>query len=273
MDCHKAIELVPEYVVDTLSSEDRAALQRHLDEGCQRCRQELDEQAEAASLLGEALHPVNPRAELRAKLLEQIDSEPQLPTTEIAPSTRQHESKANTGDKPFRLIDCFPFVAASLLAVAAGSLLANVANRQSVDDSLVQVELQLKEQWQRRIIAAEQAFGPPRAQIVGLNATSEQQFQAAIFYDRIAKQLHVMASQVPPPPAGQHPYLWLLDPEGRVLTGNPLKYIDFNRAAAIVDLPSLPKNIAGALITYESSGNPSEPRGTVVRRTTLKQTS
>ncbi len=272
MDCHRAIELVPDYVVDTLSAEDRAALQRHLDGGCLRCRQELDEVTAATSLLGEALDPINPRPELKTALLDRIENESQIRTTTLTSRAQLNDAEQQTTAKSLRLIEYFPYIAATLLAIAAGSLVANVTNRPSLDASLVQVNPRLKEQWQRRIATAEQAFGSPRAQIVGLSASSHSQFQAAIFYDRIAKQLHVVASQVPQPSTGMQPYLWLLDENGRVLVSNPLKYVDLERAAAIIDLPRLPMGIARALITYESPGNPSEPKGPVVRGADLQQT-
>lgn len=270
MDCSKAIELLPEYVLGTLSSQELDALEVHLNHGCETCQREIDELTTASTALAEGLEPIAPRTALRAELLHRIESTPQAAQNQVTlPPARVGPAE----ERKTRWTDYVPLAAATLCAIAAGSLLANFTNLNDSPNQRAAVDPQMMEQWEQSIEAAQQAFGLPRAELIGFDGSvSDEAFQAAIFYDGIAKQLHIIASKVSPPPAGQQPYLWLLDKQGKVLTSSPLEYVSRQRAAGVLDLNELPKNISAALITHEPVGNPAEPQGPVVGRASLKQT-
>lgn len=269
MDCNKAQSLIPELVLETLADEERHTLRRHLEGGCEACNQELDQLTEAASLVADTLEPIAPSPQLKTHLLEQIEAKPQSMT---ATATLPPRTMAGSMNAATRRSSYFSYVAASLLGLAAGSLFANFATISGEGTHVAQRDNQLKAQWHQRVEQAQQAFGEPRANLIGFDSTmQERQFRAAIFYDGVAKQMHVLVSRVEKPSAGQQSFLWLLDKAGEVLQGFPLQFLKGERAAAIVDLPVLPE-ISGAVITHEPAGTPSEPQGPVLGRAELRQT-
>jgi anti-sigma factor RsiW len=70
--CHEVVELVTDYLEDTLSRDDRRAFEHHL-AGCDGCTNYLDQMRETIRLTGrlsaEALEP-----ELRAQILDAFGS-------------------------------------------------------------------------------------------------------------------------------------------------------------------------------------------------------
>ena len=271
MDYDKALESIPNFILETLTEEEHALLRRHLEDGTTPCTQELDQLGEAASWLAETLEPVAPNPQLKKELFDRIESEPQHAphVATLAPQSQLEYAGSPHADRQKSYL---PFVAASLLALAAGSLFANFASFVRNDDQTAELDRQLKAQWQRRVEEASETFGPPRANLISFDSdVPQRRFGAAIFYDGVARQMHVVVSRIEQPRDDQQAYLWLLDEAGEVLQGFPLEILVGNRAATIVDLPVLPK-ISGMVITNEPAGNPSEPQGPVLGRSTLRQT-
>lgn len=269
MDCSEAANLIPGYVLDALTDDERATLQVHLDTGCTHCQREVRELNSAASLLAENLEPARPPAELRTALLDRIATESQSGEASITlPPSRSEPSSSS----PATWKTYFGYAAVALVGVAIGSLVANTAQLGTFFDGSDQDSARMAQQWQQNLEAAEQAFGSPDAQLIGFDGVeSEQRFQAAVMFDRVAHQLHVITSRVPPPPAGRTLWLWLLDKDGEVLSGSPLKAIGRERAATVIDLPELPANIHEAVISFEEQDDLNEPSGPIVERALLKQ--
>lgn len=271
MDYDKALESIPDFILETLTEEEHALLRRHLEDETTLSTQELDQLGEAASWLAETLEPVVPNPQLKKELFDRIESEPQhtAHVATLAPEAQVKHVGSPHSDRPKSYL---PFVAASLLALAAGSLSANFASFVRNGGQMAELDRQLKAQWQRRVEEAAETFGPPRANLISFDSeVPQRRFGAAIFYDGVARQMHVLVTRIERPAEGQQAYLWLLDEAGEVLQGFPLEILVGNRAATVVDLPVLPK-ISGMVITNEPAGNPSEPQGPVLGRSTLRQT-
>ncbi|MGI9428921.1 MAG: anti-sigma factor domain-containing protein [Bythopirellula sp.] len=262
MECSKAIELMPEYVFDTLSEAARAQVDAHLAGGCGGCRRELDELKFANTAWAESLAPVAPRPELKQELLERISNE------KVAPAPGGTSAPATVQQRSY-----FPYVAASLAAIAAGSLLANASQRWG-EEVIQATGSPASALWQQNVAAAEKVFGVPRAQLTSFarNAASEK-LKVAIFHDMLAEQLQVVISNINPPSENKSLWLWLLDQEGGVVSAGTLKYLGDARAAGILDLAESPKNVVEAVISSEAAGQPDKPSGEKVGRARLERTS
>jgi anti-sigma-K factor RskA len=84
------------YALNALSDAERAAHEAAL-QASDEARNEATELQDTAVLLGLAVEPVTPSADLRARLLAQIAVTPQLPATEVAPQLPAIERDATPG--------------------------------------------------------------------------------------------------------------------------------------------------------------------------------
>ncbi len=268
MECQKANELLPGYVVDSLSPDERAQLVQHLENGCQTCQQEFEELTMAATALAESLEPLAPRPEVKQALLSRVAADQQFneDAAKATPRTIEQPVAAQRMRRSF-----FPYVAASLGALVAGSLVANFfqwpmdANPQATPPLATR-------QWQQSLEAAEKAFGVPRARLANFaKNVAGQGFQTTIFHDHVAGQLHVLVSETPPPTAEHRLWFWLLDRAGKVLSGGQLDDLGQQRAAGVIDIIDLPEEPFEAILTNEPLGEHTQPTGSDVGRTRLER--
>jgi hypothetical protein len=85
------------YALNALSDAERAAHEAAL-QASDEARNEATELQDTAVLLGLAVEPVTPSADLRARLLAQVAVTPQLPATEVAPQLLATELPAIAAD-------------------------------------------------------------------------------------------------------------------------------------------------------------------------------
>jgi|GEM_PF-6036293 len=266
MNCRDVLALLPEYALETLSSQELARLEQHLSSGCNHCQQELEELRTAASLLAETTRPVVPSATVKQALFERIDAEQR--TGDLT------EDMSSAGDvrmtQPSWLTYA-PYLAATLAAVLVGSWGARVihapADRPVSPATVAQQEA--IRGWRRKIAAAEEAFGPPRIQLAGLEAGSQQTgIRAAIFCDGLAEELHILVANTVAPKGGQQLWFWLVDAQGNRLAKGPLEYVGQGHAAGIFSLSTplteTTTTAAEVLVTDELQGAHDTPEGPVV---------
>ena len=262
MECSKAIQLMPEYILDTLPEAERVPIVEHLASGCAACQREHDELMLASGALAESLTPVTPRPELKQELLERISNE------KVAPTGVDTLDPAAGKQRVY-----FPYVAASLLALAAGSLMANVSQRweQEVAQATARPAVPL---WRQNVEATEEAFGVPPAQLTSFarNAASEK-LKIVIFHDLLAEQLQVVITNTKPPAENETLWLWLLDQAGAVVAAGELKTLGEAGAAGILELLERPENVYEAVLSSETGGKPDKPTGQQVGRARLERAS
>jgi len=279
MDCRRAIDLLPEYAVGALSDDERERVHQHLrgryrGDGCSICQQELDELRAAAGLLAESVTPILPRPELKRALLERIARQPHS-SRNSAPSLPDASFVAKQS-----WLKYLPYIAATLCAAAVGTWAARPAERQrSNEDAEAHFSDRASvDELRRRITAAEQAFGATQIHLAKLEAdVTGDGLRAAIFYDGLAGEVHVLVSNVAPPSRGQQLWLWLFDSQGARMTQGRLEYFGQGHAAGIMDLSAtsgaMPEIVSKLIITDEPQGNPAEPVGPVVGQARISRNS
>ncbi|MEM8945277.1 MAG: anti-sigma factor [Planctomycetota bacterium] len=271
MDCSEARELISGYAVNALTEHDRCALEEHLQGGCARCQSEIDSELEAVALLADSLTPVSPNPDLKARLLDRVATEKQ---TNPPPAPSVHLAIEPAERQPAHWNVYLPYVAATVTAIAFGALISNL---QEPTDDARRAEGKRPDavaQWQRNLEAAEQAFGAPQAQLIGFDGVrdNEEAFKAFVFYDKLAKQLHIYSSNLPAPPDGTTLWLWILDDQGTILSGHALRPLDGHRAASIADSPGLPTGVSEVMISAETDTNLTSPSGAAIVRAQLRPT-
>lgn len=256
MKCDQVIQHLPELVLDTLPHEERAALQQHLRSGCQRCQHEFDQLTSAASAFAETLDPVAPRAELKQALLARLENEPQLAAGSVSLPPSSGQAPVVESRRPYLL-----YVAASIAALAAGTLIANVTGRTSRQAQVAEATSTPSPQLQRQYDLAQKAFGPPNAQLASFaHSVADESLQVSIYHDQLAEQLHVLVAKAPDPGENQQLWLWILDDQGEVLASGRIDSLEGSRAAGVLKVVSEPRHgLHEAVITSETPGEHDHP--------------
>lgn len=274
MDCNQALELLPSYAVGALSEYEQSQLELHLTAGCQNCQQELDELTAAASLLAEATAPVAPPVDLKQTIMERISTEKQLSKAAIQLSESSTPTRLN------RWLSYLPYIAATLCAVALGCWTArslhgpwHEGSGQTVANHRVETAA-----WRQRIQATQRSLGPPRIQLAKLaSGAASSDLLAALFYDGLSHELHILLSNAPTPAGEKQLWLWLFDEQGNRLAQGRLDTFGNGHAAGIFSLSQATDPVAigvtRLVITQEEAGEHAEPSDAVVGQARTKQSS
>ena len=228
-------------------------------------------------MLAESVTPIAPPPQLKLALLKRIDSEHYELSSDWGPNS---DWASSLPDKSFVARSSWPavlpYIAATLCAAAVGSWAAHYVDRSGADrpgnggiNQLPVGSGSGVDEWQRRIAAAEQAFGAPRIQLAKLEAdTTGHGLRAAVFYDGLSDEYHVLVSNTGPPSHGQQLWLWLIDRQGARVSQGPLEYLGNGHAAGVFELlaasDAVPEMALELIITDEPQGDHAEPTGPVV---------
>ena len=74
MRCEEVRQLIPDYVLGTLSETESAAVRRHM-RGCSACRTEAADLDEGVALFAQAAHAAEPPSELKGKVMALLEEE------------------------------------------------------------------------------------------------------------------------------------------------------------------------------------------------------
>ncbi len=266
MDCEKAIDLLPEFVLDVLTQAERAEVLQHLEDGCPRCQLEFDQLTSAANALAETLEPVAPPAHLKQTLLQRIANVPRSHSDGVLTLPPQEHLKASPSKRAY-----LPYLAASIAALAAGTLVANLVSPAPQQARVTSTPRAGNLDWHQHLDAAEKAFGAPRAQLASFaHSVADEKLQVAIYHDLVAEQLHVLIAKVPTLATDRQLWLWLRDEKGAVLASGPLELLGRSRAAGVIEVVGQPRqDLHEAVITSEIAGQHDEPTGPLLGRARL----
>jgi anti-sigma-K factor RskA len=276
--------------VGALDTDERARLEEHLP-ACAECREELREMSDAAATLLYTVAPVRPSPELRAGILARVraidPSEVAVPSKAFAPpeTAARAETPAPPRDVRALLRDLslwqlfawrpalgFGAAAAVLAVVLLGftslalwnrsqSLRAEVA---SLYDRLRAAENEVSGQREQLASArnVEELLGSPAVRVAELSGKKPApQAHAMLAYDRSTGRAVVMATGLPPCPAGHAYQLWLIA-DKKPLPGGTFKSDAQGRARMTDRLPPNHSEPTFA-VTLEREGGVPAPEGDV----------
>lgn len=249
MECRDAQPLLADYAAGALDAGKRRGVDDHLDAGCMRCRRDLAELLDAATLLVEAEGILTPPPRLRGAVLDRIDAESVRPTP------------SQTGGASWRRGPVATSLAACLAAVAVGAAYLSWSRlRPAYDPSL--------DALRARIAAIESELGVDQTRLVSLAvAPGEPSIVAHLIYDELAHELHVWTEPVDAEPPAD--WVWLLDAEGAVVADAPLARAG-ERHAAVLPIATLPDGVSRLVLSREPDGPGEAPGDDVVQRVELR---
>jgi hypothetical protein len=255
--CEAYQELIPQYLLDALSAQERALLRNHLQTGCPKCAGAMAEAEAVMNLMPLALPPVNPPPLVREKVMARVAAwaaaSRDLPVS-AAPMTGSW--------RPWALALAASIAAVALgawgahqsqtavslktEAVAAGATVQRLQSDKAAKEQAVQ-RLQgilMKQQDQIRRMQS------PEVQVASLQGTPAQLHATGrLFLDRKGALIDFAVAGLSPAPAGKTYELWVVTPDQRKL---PVGTFDVNsEGEGFLEAPAPATSVALAAVTDE----------------------
>jgi hypothetical protein len=284
-------QLVALEAVGALDEEERARLEEHLP-SCGECREELRELTDAAASLLYTLTPVQPSPGLRADILARVravdPSEVFVDPSEVAaPKQAVDPSEARADSRDLRALlrgvslrqlfawrpalgfgAAAAFAAVVLLGLTSLSLWNRTrslnAEVATLSDRLREAQGEITSQRQQLAGArdVEDLLNSPAVNVAELSGKKPApDAHATLAYDRSTGRAVVMATGLPPCPAGHAYQLWLIA-DNKPLPGGTFKADAQGRARMSDKLP--PNHTAPTFaVTLEREGGVPAPQGDI----------
>jgi anti-sigma-K factor RskA len=271
------LELAELHALGGLSPEERARLEEHVADGCERCAAALREGADVADQLLLAVGPVAPSGAVRDRLFARVRAE-QREVVRLAPGRRPGASRR---ERFARVAAALAIVALGGLSAALGLRLAEerklrgelevaLAHEKSVSHTLQRevaaereqrIAMEERVEGMSRIVAA---FEAPLTRTLALAGKGEYaQAVARAYLDPESGRLILYAHNLPPVPDGRTYQLWVIVENRPTSVGvfrsdshGEAKY----DAGRIPDLDG-PVTVA---VTLEPDGGVPQPTGPIV---------
>jgi anti-sigma-K factor RskA len=281
-------ELLALEAVGALDAGETRALEEHMS-SCGECRAELREMSDAASALALTVAPVAPPAHLRSRVLEQVRG--------LAPSTQAEASRATTNEAPvttpasafgvgdarrllarmslWQIFAVRPSLALGAGAVAVAFVLLCVTSlalrgrNATLQAEVVHLYERLHQSQDEMVRAHEQLarardmgdmLASPEASVMQLaGKDAAPRARAVVAYERSTGRAALLATGLPPAPAGRAYQLWLIA-ENKPLPGGTFKSDADGRARMSDRLPAGVRQPTFA-VTLEREGGESAPQG------------
>lgn len=286
-------EMLPLEAFDALDGEDALSLRAHL-EACADCRAEADELRSTAAMLAHTVAPVAPPEHLRALILSSIKtSAPPVASDASAnrgASVRQNEQgdsaeSASGGSSNVLLFDkahkrrtlliskpvfAFGAIAASLLIVALAATLFVLRQRnQEMRDELARLN-QRADELAARANQSEQELARNREEREMLTASGAQMVSLAgtkaapgahamVAFDPHTGRALLLASNLPPAPAGKAYQLWFIAGGRPPMPGKVFSTDSAGRGALRDQVPSEAKLAPTFAVTLEPAQGVNAP--------------
>jgi len=272
LDPHEHDELAELALLSSIGAllpEEQRRIAEHLADGCARCEAELRQGIDASELMALAAPTLAPSAGARDALLRETDGAAMAKAPAVAPARR---APRRTRGVPWAAL------AASLaLVLSSGALLAVWRQGRDSRDALELARGALEQSIAAQATRTEAlaakvggvettvaALGTSRVQELTLGGESKfGEASARVVMDASGHQVLLLASRVPPLPAGQTYQLWVIvsgtpqslgvfrpDPEGRVLHMET-ENVTFSSDAKVA-------------VSVEPSGGVPQPTGPIV---------
>lgn len=281
-------ELIALDALGLLEGEDdeRRALDAHLAE-CADCRAESNALRDAAASLAYAAPPlaVAPAPELRARILTRVKSQPQGDVRLAPPAKSGVTTKITTPPAVSNLSSPDEFarrreareVKVSRRLLVFGTLAASLAvaallvslfmlwqrnERQQAEIALLTQALNRTERDIARLSAERELLAAPAAQTATLAGTKmAERARARLTFDERTGRAMLMASDLPPAPAGKAYQLWFIAAGKPPMPGSVFQ-TDANGNAEMHDIvPPEGRRAAIYAVTLEPAGGVSAPTG------------
>ena len=236
MNCAEYRDLLVEYHLGHLPAESARLVRAHI-AACAQCQRELNEMAEALSLLALAESAKPPAPAFKAALLARIHAE-QADTLQ-RPTRRRGPSRATWSIA----------LAAGLAGVFAGFTASRWGR------SLQDVPLP-------GVVTRPPLLAPP-VRFAALHSPAGQQAAFGyVVWDSLAGELHFFAEQLAPPTPGNVYRAWFVRDDGLWTAAGELQPNAGGRCQAKFSLPQNPGGLRRIVVT-ESPANVDGPRGTL----------
>jgi anti-sigma factor RsiW len=230
MECEQVREQIALYAAGALDADEHAQVEQHL-AGCDRCRRQANEYAEAVTTLPQALAAVSPHRlppTLKSRVLQAVTESP------VAPASRAHDDTAHAGDavppaqpraapmngQPAHVTLTSPrhrslrwrpraigTIAAAIVAVLALAWGVQLNAALARERALRAEYAQLVSQQQELVI---EVIDSPKTEKAILRSTQPgSNAYGKLFTRPDLPHVVVMAARLPQPPAGQVYQVWL----------------------------------------------------------------
>jgi anti-sigma-K factor RskA len=237
-------EMIPAHALSTLDGADERALHEHL-ESCAECRRDLDEwQAVAASLALNA-DPLEPSADVRRKLLTQIQSES---VSNVVPLARTQRNLWTSLGSLGQIAAVILF-AALIIAVI---VLWQQNRRLRQENEVVKI------------------VSSPYTHLKTMNGTAEAPSATArIIMDGEGHAL-VVTNRLPQPPDGKEYQLWIINPRKAPIPGKTFSTDRAGKGVVVQDrIGEVEQEYGVFAVTLEPAGGVSSPTGAIYLRSDL----
>jgi hypothetical protein len=264
-------ELATILPLGVLDAGEEQQVQRHLSEGCAECERALRESAATLDALVQALPPLEPSPELRARLLARAEAERPARARQSAPAPVRRRSWSR-----------YALAASLLLAAALGVQVGR--QREALDAAHADVQRRQQElaasEAERTRLAGE--LGSLRGELTSLQGmvadlTAQQTRVVALagagpapaaagraYLDPESRRLVLMVYELPPLPAGQSYQLWVIS-EGEPISAGVFEITPAGTTR--YETTALSPELSGPLtiaVTIEPQGGLPKPSGPIV---------
>lgn len=265
------------YALDALSQSEARAFEDHVRQGCPVCESELRSFEFVTGAIGLAAPSANPPDFLRDLLTARVAREAQAQASVVpfperaslvaAGASRDYPQQTS---RPARRRNYLAWaVAASLAMFALASVLVwrQAREARSLGEDLANVRAEVEglraqiDEEKRtaselaQINAVLSSTGSRVIDLKGLDAAPSA--SAKVYWD-VQNNRWVVASDLPPPPAGKVYQLWFVTAEAKISAGL-IKSDQKGHGLTLVSLPKGVERLAAAAITLEPEGGSAQP--------------
>lgn len=267
--------LVP-HALGALEPDEARALEEHLEQ-CAACRDELDSWHETAATLAHAAGAAEPRAELRALIIEQARKLPQ--SANGKPETQRDALEVGTNKDSATRSNVIPMPVASRSAwssaqrfgaIAASLIIAALAvalviqwrRSNAMEAELARLSRQNNETQQELAGLRDKNQFMANARLASLSGTEmAKDARARLAYDHNTGRAMLMAEGLPPAPAGKAYQLWFIVEGKPPMPGGVFTTDAQGRAELHDQMPPEGRNAGIFAVTLERAGGVPAPEG------------
>jgi anti-sigma-K factor RskA len=235
-------EMVPMHALSALDAADERALNEHLAE-CEECRRDVAEWEATAASLALTAEPIEPSAELRDKILNQIKS-----TSSVLPLARPEKNVWHS-------LGSFGAIAAVILFAAL--IIAVII--------LWQQNRRLKQENQ----VVQFVTSPGKTSVKQLKGTTEAPGASAKLLIDWQGHALLIVNGLPQPPHGKEYQLWFIEPKGPPKPGKTFSTDSAGKGLLEERVNEVAQEFAVFAITLEPAGGVKSPTGAILLRSDL----
>ncbi len=250
--CEELEELIPAFMLDAVDSADRARIESHLPR-CRRCSQLVEAYQPVTDLMAYAAEPVEPRAELKYRVLAAT-----MPQRKVAPAPAP-SPLAQFSTWLSSLFRASAFSALALLLLLALGVWNFTLQNQIAHQAAATNQLSADVTRQRGLLTAlAYADGQPR-RLQGTEVAAQAMGRLYSVYDETA--FMVVTYDLPVLKPDQAYQLWLIDPSGNRTSGGVFTVDERGRGWLFGRAPKPLSEYQSVGVTVEPAGGSPGPTG------------